>query len=75
MHQLAVIDGTPSERRLRHVGMTAEFGDLAENLVVLHREELGNLGGQHRMAGSSYHDLPTEGKPSADGAGLHRRQP
>ena len=36
VHQLAVIDRPPPERRLRHVGLAAEFGDLGENLVVFH---------------------------------------
>ena len=37
MHQLAVVDGAAAERGLRHVGLAAEIGNLAEDLVVLHR--------------------------------------
>ena len=43
--QLAVIDRPPPERRLRHVGLAAEFGDLGENLVVFHLTSgFGRLG-------------------------------
>ena len=59
----AVVDGPASERRLRHIGLPAEFGYLAEDLVVFHRGQkfwkvLGNTGGQFWMAGVSYHHLP-----------------
>jgi hypothetical protein len=37
VHQLAVVDGAAAERRFRHVGLAAEFGDLAQDLVVFHR--------------------------------------
>src|SRR4029077_16308387 len=37
MHELAVIDRPAAERRFRHVGLAAEFGNLAEDLVVFHR--------------------------------------
>ena len=63
MHQLAVVDGPAAKRRLRHVGMAAELRDLAENLVVLHRADLGSTGGQDGMAGLSYHHLPNGGNP------------
>src|SRR5207244_7282969 len=53
MHQLAVVDGPAAERRLRHVGLAAELRYLAENLVVLHRADLGSTGGQDGMAGLS----------------------
>ena len=36
MHQLAVIDRAAAERRFRHIGLAAEFGDLAQDLVVFH---------------------------------------
>jgi hypothetical protein len=43
VHQLAVVDGAPAERRFRHIRLAAELGDLAEDFVVLH--EVGR-GGQ-----------------------------
>src|SRR5438874_1844825 len=52
MNQLAVVDHPAAERRFRHVGLTAELGDLAENLVVLHRAGFG----KYRWAGRD--DLP-----------------
>ena len=36
VHQLAVIDRTAAKGRFRHISLAAEFGDLAENLVVFH---------------------------------------
>ena len=36
VHQLAVIDRPAAEGRFRHVGLAAELGDLAQDLVVLH---------------------------------------
>ena len=41
VHQLAVVDRPAAKRRLRHVGLAAEVGDLAEDLVVLHRAGFG----------------------------------
>ena len=48
VHQLAVIDGAAAEGRFRHVGLAAEFGDLAEDLVVFHRrvDDWDGIGGQ-----------------------------
>ncbi len=37
MHQLAVIDRAAAESRFRHIGLAAELGDLAQDLVVFHR--------------------------------------
>src|SRR5437868_7048272 len=36
MHQLAVIDRPTAEGRLRHIRLTAEFGNLAQDLIVFH---------------------------------------
>ena len=36
MHQLAVIDGAAAKSRLRHIHLTAVFGNLAQDLVVFH---------------------------------------
>ena len=41
MHQLAVIDGAAAEGRFRHIRLAAEFGDLAQDLVVFHAELAG----------------------------------
>src|SRR6266404_1608500 len=62
VYQLAVVDGAAAEGRLRHIGPAAEFGDLAQDFVVLHRMSgLGQPGGQWRIARLSYHHLPTGG--------------
>jgi len=37
VHQLAVVDGPAAERRLRHIGLTAELRNLAQYLIVFHR--------------------------------------
>src|SRR5262249_56930937 len=37
MHQLAVVDRPAAERAFRYVGLATELGNLAEELVVLHR--------------------------------------
>src|ERR1700730_412268 len=61
MHQLAVIDGAAAKGRFGHVGLAAEFGDLAQNLVVFHRTgNLGRLGGQPRVTGGV---LPSSAHP------------
>ncbi len=39
MHQLAVIDRAPAESRFRHIRLAAEFGNLAQDLVVFHLRE------------------------------------
>ncbi len=44
MHQLAVIDRAAAEGRFRHVGLAAELGDLAQDLVVFHRAAVRRLG-------------------------------
>src|SRR5664279_1771495 len=36
MHQFAIVDGAAAEGRFRHIGLAAEFGDLAQDLVVFH---------------------------------------
>src|SRR5256714_11001595 len=36
LHQLAVIDRAAAERRFRHVGVAAEFGYLAQDILVFH---------------------------------------
>src|SRR4051794_37396313 len=36
VHQLAVIDRASAERRFRHVGVAAEFGYLAQDILVFH---------------------------------------
>ena len=58
VHQLAVIDGPAAEGRFRHVGVAAEFGDLAQNLVVFHGKRIGTLVGGSGSSGLSYHPLP-----------------
>ena len=40
VHQLAVIDRAAAEGRFRHIGLAAEFGNLAQNLVVFHRARI-----------------------------------
>ena len=44
MHQLAVVDRPAPERRLRHVGLTAELGDLAEDWSFFIGPASGGLG-------------------------------
>src|SRR4051795_11902026 len=36
VHQLTVIDRAAAERRFRHVGVAAEFGYLAQDILVFH---------------------------------------
>ena len=64
MHQLAVIDGAAAKGRFRHIGLAAEFGDLAQDLIVFHQAGVfGTSSGQRRVVRMSYHHLPTEGNP------------
>src|ERR1700694_3763001 len=37
VHQLAVVHSATAEGRLRHIGLTAVFRNLAQDLVVFHR--------------------------------------
>ena len=68
VHQLAVVDGAAAESRLRHIGLAAEFGNLAQDLVVFHRGQVWSL------------DLGQPGWAAANGAAVlppsaHRGKP
>ena len=73
VHQLAVVDGAAAKRQLRHVGLAAEFGNQAQDLVVFHRggfwrQIFGTGGWAAAMAGMSYHHLPTLGNAGGGSA-------
>src|SRR5258708_39816344 len=55
MPQLAVIDRPAAKGRFRHIGLAAEFGNLAQDLVVLHRTWVGT----GWWAGGGWRGCPT----------------